>query len=73
MKEKKFNLSECKRTDGAYQDIHVKEFIKRQIDRTQNRIEELKEFQGCAEAMLQKAELEENLKKFKEDAGKDLT
>lgn len=62
--------------DGT--DIHyiktedVKEFIKRQIERIDFRIEELSEFDGLGEVMLQKAELKKVRNDLLKDAGEKL-
>lgn len=51
----------------------VKEFIKKQIDRMDERIEWLSQLDGLAEAMLQKAEVQKIKEDLINDAGKELS
>jgi hypothetical protein len=78
-----FNLSENRKqtfkanalTEGyhySYNEEDVKEFIRRQIERIDNRIFELSEFDGLGEIMLQKAELNKVKRDMLEDAGEKL-
>ena len=52
--------------------LNEKEFIRRQIERIDNRISVLSEFDGLGEIMLQKAELNKVKRDMLEDAGEKL-